>query len=313
MKKRSVLRIKAILALVFVMTAWGVSFVSSKIVIENIPPVSAAALRFILAGTLMVAALPFFSKNDTGKSGRFPKELMPALIISALTGVTFYFIFENFGLYYTTASSGALITSSIPVLALLFEMFFMKRKILSRQIWGVAISLAGVYLLTRGGSPVARAPLLGNLLVLGSCVCWVLFNFFSIKLQKTLSTFSVTAWQNFYGALFLLPVAFFERSQWKAVSLDVWLHLLYLVFVCSILCYFFYNFALRGVGSVTAGAFINLIPLVGAFSGVIILHETISFSQIVGGILVLGCIALIMDFPSKSKVMSSDLKSGKKD
>ena len=295
MKKRDILRIKSIAALVFCMICWGLSFVSNKLVLQYIPPVSCAAIRFLFAGTIMFLILPLFRKTSRKKI-KLPKELFPIMILSSLTGVTFYFIFENFGLTYTTASSGALVTSSIPVLTLLFEVSFLKRKIISAQVIGVFLSLIGVYFLTGGVSGEGRSSeIFGNILVLGSCICWVLFNFFSIKLQKTADTFSVTAFQNFYGALFLVPIALFELKKWQAVPIHIWIHLLFLALFCSVICYLLYNFALRGAGSVTAGAFINLIPLVGAIAGVCLLGDSLSGMQIIGGIMVLGCIALIMD------------------
>ncbi len=298
MKKRSKLLLMAILALIFSMAAWGLSFVSNKIVIEHIPPVTSAAIRFLLAAAIMFALFPFFVKNDQGKSSSLSKNQLPVLLLSAFTGISLYFIFENYGLYFTTASSGALITSAIPVMALIFEVAFLRRKINFRQSSGVIISVIGVYLLTNTSPASARNPLLGNLLILGCCVCWVLFNFFSIKIQKSASTFVVTAWQNLFGALFLIPFFWFERSMWKPIPPVVWLHLLYLAVVCSVICYFLYNFSLRVVGSVTAGAFINFIPLVGAVSGVLFLNETLSIKHVVGGFLVIGCIWLIMDHKS---------------
>lgn len=295
MRKRDTLRIKSIAALIFCMICWGISFVSSKLVLQYIPPVSSAAIRFLFAGMIMFAILPFF-KKDSGKKIKLPKELFPIMILSSLTGVTLYFIFENVGLTYTTASAGALVTSSIPVLTLLFEVSFLKRKVILTQIIGVIFSLLGVYFLMGGATGEGRSSeIFGNILVLGSCFCWVLFNYFSIKLQKTADTFSVTAFQNFYGAIFLVPIALFEFKKWQPVPIHIWVHLIFLSLVCSVLCYFLYNFALRGAGSVTAGAFINLIPLVGAIAGIFILGDNLSSLQIFGGVLVLGCIALIMD------------------
>ena len=83
--------IRANLAITITVLFWGMSFVSSKTILNaGVPPFTMAFLRFLIASVLLY---PIFKKLEPGT--RIIRKDLPVLVVSALFGVTIYFLFET--------------------------------------------------------------------------------------------------------------------------------------------------------------------------------------------------------------------------
>ncbi len=280
----------ATLSMLAVVLFWGLSFVSSKTVLNTgFPPLTLVTLRFVIASAIM---LPL--QKRLYPQVRVPRKARLDMILTGLLGVTVYFFFEATGLRRTSASSAALIIASIPVLTVLAELLFFRSPVSARQIAGIVLSVAGVYVIV-GRSPqgFGGEALAGNLLMLGACLCWVAYLLLSKRIPEDLPRLTVSAWQNFWGGLFLLPLAFLERPSWQTGTPVVWLNILYLGLFCSALAYFLYQFALKHLGPVVLSAWINLIPVIGALGGITLLGEKLAAAQLVGGAVVIAGVLIV--------------------
>jgi drug/metabolite transporter (DMT)-like permease len=103
-----------LLMAIFCILVWGLSFAVTRSAVQQIPPLCLAALRFLLAAA-------FLWVLTRGTQVRLRAEDRKRIVALALTGVTFYFAFENYGLMLTTASHGSLIIATIPLGTVLVE------------------------------------------------------------------------------------------------------------------------------------------------------------------------------------------------
>lgn len=278
------------LAMMAVVLVWGLSFVSSKSVFNaGFPPMTTALVRFSLASLILFPLHRKLHPEITvGRTQRLP------LALSGLFGVSLYFVFENWGIKLSSASSAALIIGAIPVFVALAEHLFFHNRVTWYQGAGIAVSLGGVYLLVQGSGGRSPNMLAGNLLMLGACLSWVVYNILSRNLQKSFPGISLVAYQSLAGTLYLVPLALLESGSWLAGGGPaVWLNLLYLSLLCSAAAYFLYLYALRQLGAVVVSTYINLIPLAGALGGVIILGERLTGLQVAGGAVVLAGVAMV--------------------
>jgi drug/metabolite transporter (DMT)-like permease len=115
----------------------------------------------------------------------------------------------------------------------------------------------------------------------------------SRNLHRRFSDFAVTTYQAVFGTIFLIPLALLEHKSWVPVSTVALLDILYLAVFCSAGAYFLYVFALARIGPIGIAPFINLIPVVGALGGVLILGEHLSGLQIVGGVVVIAGVLVV--------------------
>jgi drug/metabolite transporter (DMT)-like permease len=285
-----------VLAALGVVLLWGMSFVASKAVLNTgFPPLTMALSRFAVA-SLALGALRL--RLEPGS--RFAPAERPLLALSGLLGVTVYFFFETRGIQLTSASSAALIIATIPVFTVAAEYLFFRNPIRWIQGVGIALSIVGVYLLVGRGAARAPRQLQGNLSMLGACLAWVAYVAISRRLhsrtaqaQPESRNLSLTAWQNLVGAAFMLPLALPEKAGWFLPPPAVWLNILYLGLFCSALGYFLYQYALARLGAVAVVTYVNLIPVVSAAGGMLLLGETMTSVQLAGGMVVIAGVFLV--------------------
>ena len=162
------------------------------------------------------------------------------MVVSALFGVTIYFLFETLGIKLTSAATASMIIASIPVFTVCTESVIYKKRIPPFKWLGVLLSVAGVYFIIREkqGEQPSTQSFLGNLLMLGACLSWVIYIISSKRISDSFSGIALTTYQTLLGTLFLLPLALLERDSWIPISPVAWLNILYLAVFCSAISYF---------------------------------------------------------------------------
>jgi drug/metabolite transporter (DMT)-like permease len=99
---------------------------------------------------------------------------------------------------------------------------------------------------------------------------------------------TVLAYSTFAGTLLLLPLSLTELPvNFAAVTLAVWLNILYLGLFASALAYLIWNLALSRVPAVTAAVYIYLIPVLTAVMAAIYYRQLPSLYIVAGGLIVL--------------------------
>jgi len=270
---------------------WGLSFVSSKTILNTgVPPMTMVCIRFVLATVILNL---FLRKFDP--AARLRAKDVPALAASGLVGVTIYFFFESRGIKLTSASHASLIIAVIPVITVLAEALLFCTRISWLSAAGVALSVVGVVVVVQrpGTGSGSAFSLAGDLFMFGACVSWVVYIILSKNLHKRLSEIAITAYQSLFGTLFLIPFALLEMRQWVPVTLSAGLNLAYLAVFCSALSNFLYVYALSRLGPIAVSPFVNLIPVVGVLGGVALLGEAIGWSQILGGVVILAGVLMV--------------------
>jgi len=139
-------RVFSHLALVFTVLFCGMSFVSTKIVLNTgFPPVTIALIRFSIAGCIL---FPMQKLPEPAK--KFGSRTAVHMMLGGLTGVTLSFFCENNGIMRTTATSAALIIATIPVFTLIAERLFFNHRIRLYQ----AGAIGGVFIIGERVLPV---------------------------------------------------------------------------------------------------------------------------------------------------------------
>lgn len=301
--------IMANIAMLITVIFWGVSYISIKIVVSEVPPITMALIRFVITTIILITIL-----RTVEPSSKLQKEDTPKMIMSGCLGISLYFYFENTGLTFTTASNASLIASIIPILAIIMDILIFKTKILVTHIFGVSCALVGTYLtITANGQlDFTSATFKGNSFIVCAMVSWTLYTLLNKALHNKYSGLFLIAYQTLFGTLLLFPASLFEYSQWHMISWMAVGNILFLAVFCSALCYFFYVYALKTLDVAITTLYLNLVPIVGVVCGYLILDELILPIQIVGGlIIILGIIIVNMGHLSelyKESIISQLLK-----
>jgi drug/metabolite transporter (DMT)-like permease len=265
---------------------WGISFLSIKVTVLDIPPMTMAVYRFAIA----CAVLPFMARLAK-ESLRVPARDLAAMALGGFTGVTLYFFGENHGVALLTASESSLIVSFIPVLAVVADRVFLGIRA-SGKVWlGAVLSTAGVFLIfaRSAGTSASR---LGYLYMLAACVAWVVYGIVTRGVAKRYGIWTTSFWQCLFGLAGCVPFALTESAQWRMPgALALW-NLLYLGLACSAAAYWLYIASLNLLGVAVASIFINVIPVVSVTASYLFLGERLNGLQLVGGAVVVAGVFL---------------------
>jgi len=275
-------------AIILANVFWGLSFISLKVTLVVIPPMTLALLRFLIA---LVILIPLIKKVDP--DAKLARKDIPIMIVTGLLGVTAYYYFQNNGVKMTTASTASMILAAIPILTVIGEAFVYKTQLSSLKIISVILSILGVYSIVATSEQTSSDSLIGNLFMLAAAVSWVAYTLITRSLGERYSLLAVVTYQTIFGTAALVPFSLMEVWDWHAVNSSILLHLVYLGICCSALANYLYVYAMEELGLSRVSLFINLIPVVSVIGGLVFLQEAVSGMQILGGAIILFSVYLV--------------------
>lgn len=262
---------------------WSTSFVVTKLAYATFPPLTLGVCRFLIASAALTAFL--FSRRRFMVPSK--KDLL-RLSLSGFLGITLYFGMENIGVKMTSASNAALIVASYPAITLLMERVVYGTVISPRKWFGIALAIAGVYLVsTSGASGEEEGALWGNIILAATGLVWAVYNFVTRSVVNKYPAEIVSFYQTIAGTAAFLPFVFLEMHEWQTPTASSWAALLYLGVLCSVAAFVLYNNSLRCLSAGTAVTLMNLVPVLGVTLSVVVLGEPVYSSQILGGIIVI--------------------------
>ena len=284
MNNKGFLALTSALLAIFV---WGISFVSTKIILRELPPVTIAFFRQFIALVPLVIMMAVKKESFRIKKG----ELI-LFVLSSLFGIVLYFLLENSGLVLISASNASLLVAAIPIFALIADAIAGRKKINFQSLVCIVTSVAGVYFITfECKAPDFKSEsFLGSLLIFGSMLSWIIYTFISERLSKNYSSLKLTTIQTILSIPLFIPFVSGELNKWIMPSTIAFLNLIFLGVFCSALAYVFFLFGLQKLGPVLVSALLNLIPVITIIAEAIIIKEMISIHQAVGSAMILGSI-----------------------
>jgi drug/metabolite transporter (DMT)-like permease len=279
-------RTYALVSLILIMIVWGSTYVVTKAAVREIPPLTLAVLRYLIAaGVLVPIAIA------RGGLMRLPRPLPVApLVWMGLTGIAILTVGFNYGLVYGSASQGALVYALGPAAVAVAAVLGLREPLSKRRLVGIVLSVAGAALVVAFGEMdrTAPRPLLGALWMLAGVVAWAYYTVIAKRLAHA-DQVVVIAWVSIIGTAMLLPGAAVELLQnpTPRPSLGAWLGTLFLGAVASAVAYVVYSRVLRELDASLVGAYFTLDPIVGVATAVGFLGEELRWGQVVGGVIAL--------------------------
>ncbi len=272
------------------MAFWGMSFIWTSIVFEYYPPITTIFLRLIISSVFLFLVLLI-----SGKLQLIKRRHLSLLFASAIFNPFFYFLGENYGLKYSTASIAAVVIATIPVFTPFAAWLMIREKVSLLNIVGIVISFIGILVMlinpdfSFSGDPV------GILFLLLAVMSAVVYSILLKKLTLHYSPVSIIAWQNLLGACLFLPLfLIMDLDTFLATRIDSRLitALLSLAIFASSLAYVLFTFTIKHLGVNRANVYSNLIPVITAIGSYYILNEIFTGGKIAGILIVISGVIL---------------------
>ena len=287
--KNNITYIKLFLVALF----FGGTFIAGRIMAVNLPPFTSAILRFLLASFFLI----LFVFKKYGKFPRINFQQFLLIIALGLTGVAGYnFLFFS-GLKFITASRASMIISLNPSVITILSALILKEKFTKFKFIGIILSLTGALIVISQGN--LQVILQGNigwgeLFILGCVVCWSSFTVLGKIIMKDLKPIIAITYACLAGTLILILPAYQEGvlQNFMQYSVEVWLSVFALGFLGTALAFTWFYEGIDKIGPSRAGIFINFVPIFATLMAILILHEKLSPSLIVGAIFVVSGVYL---------------------
>ena len=293
MSDASVPRSRVAAALTIVYVVWGSSFIATKVMVTDAPPLVAAGFRFTVAGILLVA----FAAWRGGPPVLARTEVRHVLLMAFL-GVLFSNACHVIAMQHVQSNTAALLNASPALwIAWLGTFGAHRRPLGAAQQAGLLVGLAGVLMILapRGGFHAAGFG--WQLLVLLGCLSWSIGTTYHRNAAATNPPLMFVALQMLAGGVGLIVLAAVVGQPFDfAWTPRAFAAFLFLTLASSCLAYSAYAWLTLHATPVVVGSYGYVCPAVAAVLGWLVLGETLSWIQVLGMAVILAGIALVTGY-----------------
>jgi drug/metabolite transporter (DMT)-like permease len=270
---------------------FGTSYVAVRLAVDDLGPITLAFTRLIL-GWMVVGSFALLARRPRHPV-RISRADRWALLWMGVVGFTLAMATSHWGLFWSTATNGALLLAVEPVTMVALSPLLLGERLTRREGWGTLLAIVGATVVVVNGIPgLTRAVMphwRGDLLLLLSGVCYAAYSLIGRAVLARHSSITVTAWSLLWGMVTTAPLAIAEWLAGRGPALGTVgvVGGLYLGIVMTGLGYLVWNWALERVTAARAAIFLNAQPLVGAVLGIAWLGEPATVFTAAGGALIL--------------------------
>jgi drug/metabolite transporter (DMT)-like permease len=257
--------------LVLLTTFWGFNWPMMKLALAEMPPNHFRSLCLV-SGTLGVAAIAAANRLPM----RVPQGQWPRLVLISLLNFTAWNMLVAYAVPMMSSGRAAILAYTMPVWAVFFGLWVLNERLTPRRALGLVLGMAGMALLLWSEIAALERSPLGALLIVAAAVLWGLGTVVMKRWPVNLPASSLTAWQMGIGAVpIVLAALLLEEGSWDLTRLSTpaLLGVVYNMVISFIFCQWAWiKIALVApVGVSTVGTL--LVPVVGVFSGALVLGE----------------------------------------
>jgi drug/metabolite transporter (DMT)-like permease len=278
-------RPRVVLAYSTAALALAAQWIAAKIGLGAAPPLELSTMRFAIASALFVA-LALVTRTP------LPIRQWRSVMAAAALGFLGFNSLAFLGLRLTPASDSALIIpTTIPVATALFATLIRER-LTSRKLLGFAVATFGATVVIaggqQGGTEFSSTRLLGNVLELGSAICWGACLTISALVLRNASILGFVTMASLIGTAMLFPLGFLEYGyrdvpNW---SVQAWMAASFLGVISTVVAFLIFFWAVSRFGPGLAAMVSYLVPIAALTLAFVVLGERPLPLQVVGAIVI---------------------------
>ena len=286
---------KSYLYLMTTFMLWGSLYVVSQFVLGKIPTFTVAMFRYLIA----FIALSFISLKS--KKEKIEKSDYKYFFIMRFIG---YFISVDCQLLGTKISGGSmvsLINSLNPIIISVMAMIILNEKLEINKIIGIILSLFGVYMIVGTG---ANIEFIGVLISFIAVIGWAFMSVISRKISNKYSALTLTKVSMLIATVCNIPVSFLEiQITHPLIQIDIGaiLGILYMGIVCTAFTNILWNKSLSMLPANTCSAFYPIQTLTSSFLGVLVFHEILTTSFVLGSTFIIVSVLISLLFQKRTR------------
>jgi drug/metabolite transporter (DMT)-like permease len=293
-----------ILILTFV---WGCNWPVLKMGVTELAPLTFRGLTLPLAalGMLIVARI-------SGDSIRVPRASWRRLGVLAFFNIACWNGLVLFGVQQLPAGRSAILAYTMPIWATMIATVILHERLSRQKLAGLVLGISGMAVLIGEQISVVRAAPLGALMILGAAIAWAIGTVLLRKWQPRIAQNTLSGWMMLLGWIPLAVLApLLDPQPLSTVLLNLsprgWFAIGYNVLLAGTLAHWAW-FTLARTLPVAVSSLSSLpVPVVGVFSGIVLLGERPGPQEWIALALVVAALFTVLFQPTGRRVTAAPL------
>lgn len=279
-----------IVMFVFVILAWGFTWVAMKVAVREVTPFWAIAMRTAMATVVLIPCA-----LATGQLVRPTRNDWRIVLVVSLFHMSAFASMMTAGLTYVSAGRAIVLGYTTPLWVAPAAAFLLKERMHARKAIGIIIGLSGLFLLAGPGTTDwgnARAAL-GNGLPLLAAFFWAISIVYTRAHRWDATPFQLLSWQCLVATVVLIVVAFVvEGRPPMSIGSEAWLALAYNGVVGTVLGYWAIAIVSKALPATTVSLGLLATPVCGLVFAALTLGEHPDWILVTSALLITFGIAL---------------------
>jgi drug/metabolite transporter (DMT)-like permease len=293
-------------AFAIVCIVWGTTYLAIRVAVETIPPFLLTAIRFTIAGIVMLAIA-----RARGERERLDRATLLNLILIGFLMVTIGNLAVVWAEQWVPSGMAALLVATAPFwMAILETLRKDGERISVRGGIGMLTGFIGVAMLVLphgGESALGTQVIIGALVIQVGSMAWQYGSIRSKYTIRHVPLMTSSALQMLFGGLMcgVIGFALGEVSRFHLTPRTL-AALAYLTVLGSIVAYSAYVYALAHMRTTYSSMYAYVNPVVAVILGWLILHEPLTPTSIVAMCVILAGVALVQTSRNRSAAAASN-------
>lgn len=284
--------------------AIGVLSVSTSAIFVKMSSAPSGVIAFYRLFFAVIIMLPLFLL-------KYVKELRLITrrdwIFSIIGGVflAFHFILWFESLNYTSVASSTVLVTLQPLFAFVGTYFFFNEKFSVKAILCGIMAIVGSFIISWGDFRISGSALFGDILALIACALITAYLMFGQTVRKRVTLITYTFVVYSVSSLTLLVYVLVKKEPLAPYPTSDWIYFLLLAIVPTLFGHSLFNWSVKWLSASVISMAILLEPIGATILAYYLLNETLSQSQVVGGLIVMGALTI---FLLEGKIFKSKVK-----
>ncbi|MDO4159073.1 MAG: DMT family transporter [Prevotellaceae bacterium] len=300
------LNLKGHAAMLTANASWGLMSPVAKIVMAGgiVSPLILTDLRF-LGAMILFWIVSFFQKPEHVNHRDMAKLFGASLIAIVFNQGCFIF-----GVGLSSPADASIITTSMPLWAMVLAAIILKEPITGKKVLGIALGAGGALLLIIGSLQAQTTvkagshPIIGDLLVLLAQFNYALYIVLFKNFVNKYSLITIMKWMFTYSFICTLPFSYhgLMTTDWARLGSEAIEAIIFIVVFCTFISYMLIVIGQKNLRPTVAGMYNYIQPLVACIVSICLGMDSFNITKGIAVVLIFGGVYLVTVSKSKAEM-----------
>lgn len=292
--------------------AIGVIAVSTSAIFVKLSSAPSGVIAFYRLFFSVLLMLPVFLLRYVSELKHITKRDWIFTIVSGVF-LAFHFILWFESLNYTSVASSTVLVTLQPLFAFVGTYVFFKEKFTGKAVLSGIIAILGSVIISWGDFQISGTALIGDIFALIACALITAYLMFGQTVRKRLSLVAYTFLVYAISSVTLLVYVLLANEPLLPYKMSDWIYFILLAIIPTLLGHTLFNWSLKWMSTSTISMAILFEPIGAAILAYFLLGEMVTWTQIIGGsVVIFGIIIFLFDERKIKALNEEHLSNGTK-